>query len=82
MNNQIYDVAIVGGGAAGVAAAIGAARNGAKKIVVLDREVELGGVLQQCIHNGFGVHMFNEELTGPAYSERLVEEMSKFNQLL
>jgi thioredoxin reductase len=79
MNNQIYDVAIVGGGAAGVAAAIGAARNGAKKIVVLDREVELGGVLQQCIHNGFGVHMFNEELTGPAYSERLVEEMSKFN---
>jgi len=79
MNNQIYDVAIVGGGAAGVAAAIGAARNGAKKIVVLDREVELGGVLQQCIHNGFGVHMFNEELTGPAYSERLVEEMNKFN---
>jgi len=79
MNNQVYDVAIVGGGAAGVAAAIGAARNGAKKIVVLDREVELGGVLQQCIHNGFGVHMFNEELTGPAYSERLVEEMNKFN---
>lgn len=79
MNNQIYDVAIVGGGAAGVAAAIGAARNGAKKIVVLDREVELGGVLQQCIHNGFGLHMFNEELTGPAYSERLVEEMNKYN---
>jgi NADPH-dependent 2,4-dienoyl-CoA reductase/sulfur reductase-like enzyme len=79
MNNKVYDVAIVGGGAAGVAAAIGAARNGAKKIVVLDREVELGGVLQQCIHNGFGVHMFNEELTGPAYSERLVEEMNKFN---
>jgi thioredoxin reductase len=79
MNSKIYDVAIVGGGAAGVAAAIGAARNGAKKIVVLDREVELGGVLQQCIHNGFGVHMFNEELTGPAYSERLVEEMSRFN---
>jgi NADPH-dependent 2,4-dienoyl-CoA reductase/sulfur reductase-like enzyme len=79
MNSQVYDVAIVGGGAAGVAAAIGAARNGAKKIVVLDREVELGGVLQQCIHNGFGVHMFNEELTGPAYSERLVEEMNKFN---
>jgi NADPH-dependent 2,4-dienoyl-CoA reductase/sulfur reductase-like enzyme len=79
MNNQIYDVAIVGGGAAGVAAAIGAARNGAKKIVVLDREVELGGVLQQCIHNGFGVHMFNEELTGPSYSERLVEEMNKFD---
>ncbi len=79
MNSQIYDVAIVGGGAAGVAAAIGAARNGAKKIVVLDREVELGGVLQQCIHNGFGLHMFNEELTGPAYSERLVEEMNKYN---
>ncbi len=59
MNNQVYDVAIVGGGAAGVAAAIGAARNGAKKIVVLDREVELGGVLQQCIHNGFGIHLFN-----------------------
>jgi thioredoxin reductase len=79
MNNLVYDVAIVGGGAAGVAAAIGAARNGAKKIVVLDREVELGGVLQQCIHNGFGVHMFNEELTGPSYSERLVEEMNKFD---
>jgi NADPH-dependent 2,4-dienoyl-CoA reductase/sulfur reductase-like enzyme len=79
MNSKVYDVAIVGGGAAGVAAAIGAARNGAKKIVVLDREVELGGVLQQCIHNGFGVHMFNEELTGPSYSERLVEEMNKFD---
>jgi NADPH-dependent 2,4-dienoyl-CoA reductase/sulfur reductase-like enzyme len=79
MSNQVYDVAIVGGGAAGVAAAIGAARNGAKKIVVLDRETELGGVLQQCIHNGFGLHMFNEELTGPAYSEKLVEEMNKFD---
>jgi NADPH-dependent 2,4-dienoyl-CoA reductase/sulfur reductase-like enzyme len=79
MNSKVYDVAIVGGGAAGVAAAIGAARNGAKKIVVLDREVELGGVLQQCIHNGFGVHMFNEELTGPSYSEKLVEEMNKFD---
>jgi thioredoxin reductase len=78
MNNQLYDVAIVGGGAAGVAAAISAAKNGAQKIVILDREVELGGVLQQCIHNGFGVHLFNEELTGPAYTERLVEEMTKY----
>jgi thioredoxin reductase len=78
MNNQFYDVAIVGGGAAGVAAAISAAKNGAQKVVILDREVELGGVLQQCIHNGFGVHLFNEELTGPAYTEKLVEEMNKY----
>lgn len=70
MNKQTYDVAIIGGGPAGMAAAISASQNGARKIVIIERDRELGGILQQCIHNGFGLHRFQEELTGPGYARR------------
>ncbi|MBQ6478147.1 MAG: FAD-dependent oxidoreductase [Erysipelotrichaceae bacterium] len=65
-----HELVIVGGGSAGIAAALGAAENGLRDIVVIEREREYGGILQQCIHNGFGLHTFNEELSGPAYAEK------------
>lgn len=64
-----YDVAVIGGGAAGIAAAASAARKGAS-VVLVDRESHQGGILKQCIHNGFGLHRFGEELTGPEYASR------------
>lgn len=69
-----YDIVIIGGGPAGLAAAISAHENGAENIVVLEREQELGGILNQCIHNGFGLHTFKEELTGPEYAARYIEK--------
>ncbi len=65
-----HQLVIVGGGSAGIAAALGAYENGLRDILVVERESEYGGILQQCIHNGFGLHTFNEELSGPAYAER------------
>lgn len=70
MNEQIYDIIIVGGGPAGLSAAYSACLHGAKKILILERDREVGGILQQCIHNGFGLHHFKEELTGPGYAQR------------
>lgn len=70
---RLYDVIIVGGGPAGLSAAYSAWQNGAKKIAVIERDRELGGILQQCIHNGFGLHHFKEELTGPGYAHRCIE---------
>ncbi len=72
-----YDVVIIGGGSAGLAAAIEVKKNGVESILLLERDVELGGILLQCIHNGFGLKVFKEELSGPEYAERFVEELAE-----
>lgn len=69
---KTYDVVIIGGGPAGMAAAVEADKNGAS-VLVLERDVKLGGILNQCIHNGFGLHYFKEELTGPEYAARFID---------
>lgn len=68
-----YDLAIIGGGPAGLAAAVAAKENGVNNILILERDKELGGILNQCIHNGFGLHTFKEELTGPEYAARFIQ---------
>lgn len=68
-----YDLVVIGGGPAGLAAANEAYANGVKSILILERATELGGILNQCIHNGFGLHHFGEELTGPEYAHRFIE---------
>lgn len=72
MKTERVDIAIIGGGPAGLAAAVAARRAGAEKILVIERDKELGGILNQCIHNGFGLHTFKEELTGPEYAARYI----------
>ena len=69
----MYDLAIIGGGPAGLAAAYSAYQKGLRNIVILERDKELGGILNQCIHNGFGLHRFKEELSGPEYAHRYIE---------
>lgn len=69
----LYDLVIVGGGPAGLAAAASARENGVEQILILERDKELGGILNQCIHNGFGLHTFKEELTGPEYAGRFID---------
>ena len=71
---NVYDVIVVGGGPAGLAAACSAKEAGAKDVLVLERDKEAGGILNQCIHNGFGLHYFKEELTGPEYAARFVNK--------
>ena len=68
-----YDIVVIGGGPAGLAAAIEAKKLGAGKVAVIERDAEPGGILQQCIHNGFGLHIFKEELTGPEYAQRFID---------
>ena len=69
------DIVIVGGGPAGLAAAVAAYDDGAKNILILERDEQLGGILNQCIHNGFGLHTFKEELTGPEYADRFIRQV-------
>lgn len=74
-----YDVVVIGAGPAGLAAACEAYQNGAGKILVVERDKEPGGILNQCIHNGFGLHYFKEELTGPEYAGRFIEMLNNTN---
>lgn len=72
-----YDLVIVGGGPAGLAAAEAARNNGVENMIILERDKELGGILNQCIHNGFGLHTFKEELTGPEYAQRFIDRVKE-----
>lgn len=74
-----YDLVVVGGGPAGLAAAYEAYNNGIENVLIIERDKELGGILNQCIHNGFGLHTFKEELTGPEYAQRFIEMVKDTN---
>lgn len=69
----MFDLIVIGGGPAGLAAALSAYENGLKNILIIERDKELGGILNQCIHNGFGLHYFKEELTGPEYAGKFIK---------
>ena len=77
MAEKLYDVIVVGGGPAGLAAAVGAKEAGAKDVLIVERDVSLGGILQQCIHPGFGLKYFNAELSGPEYAYRFIEKVKE-----
>lgn len=74
MTKDLYDVVVIGSGPGGLAAAIAAKKNGADDVLIIERDVELGGILLQCIHNGFGVEVFKEDLPGPGYAQRFINE--------
>ena len=76
------ELAIIGGGPAGLAAALAAREAGVEDILILERDSVLGGILNQCIHNGFGLHTFHEELTGPEYAYRFIEQVEEAKSYL
>lgn len=75
----MYDLIIIGAGPAGLSAAVNAYESGLKKILLIERDSELGGILNQCIHNGFGLHMFKEELTGPEFAGKFIDMLKDTN---
>ena len=75
--NETCDVAVIGGGPAGLAAALGARRAGAGKVLIIERERKLGGILNQCVHDGFGLFLYKETISGPEYAERLGEDVAR-----
>ena len=77
MERTLYNLIIIGGGPAGLAAAVAAYDAGERSILILERDTRLGGILNQCIHNGFGLHTFQEELTGPEYAQRYVDKAAE-----
>ncbi len=70
-----YDVIVIGSGPGGLAAAIAAKENGADDVLIIERDVELGGILLQCIHNGFGLQLFNEDMPGPTYAQYYIDKV-------
>ena len=76
---ETYDIAIIGAGPAGLAAAISAREAGAENILIIERDTHPGGILQQCIHPGFGLEYFGEELTGPEYAYRFCRKAVDYN---
>ena len=80
MNQKHVDLLVIGAGPAGLAAAIAAREDGIESLLVHEREHNPGGILRQCIHNGFGLHRFKEELTGPEYAQRDIDRAREIQQ--